>query len=116
MVTLEGCTSETSNHGYVIGVGIKGLPDARKIKLYPAPNDGKFTISIELPRAESVKTTIYNNIRAKVFEIPDFTIHGSFSKTLDLHRFRMGSAQFYCKGNMIKQYKNLVLLGIPFKM
>ena len=65
-VTLNGCSSGTSNHVHVIVTGIEELPEAT-VRVYPSPTTGKFILELkgELP-VYKVVVDVYDMIGEKV--------------------------------------------------
>jgi hypothetical protein len=84
IVTQNGCASDASNHVYVIGVGIEEQYAGTKFLVYPVPNDGRFTISIVIPRDETFRITVYNNIGSKCYEMNDVKVNGGIEQKIDL--------------------------------
>ncbi len=83
VVTLSGCSSPISNKVWVVVTGQQELQNSN-FNVYPVPNDGRFTLSITSPVRESFTILIYNQIGAKIFDIRDVTVDGSFEKQVDL--------------------------------
>jgi len=83
IVTLNGCSSDTSNHLYVEFVGISNNT-APGFELYPVPNDGKFNISITSPTVATFTIDIYNNLGSKIYEDVNVRVNGKLEKSIDL--------------------------------
>jgi hypothetical protein len=83
VVTLNGCSSDTSNNVYIVITGIEPL-QASGFSLYPVPNDGKFTISMTTADAQSFDITIYNIVGVKVYVEKNVEVNGSMEKVIDL--------------------------------
>lgn len=83
IVTLNGCSSEESNHVQVLFVGLDDL-NAGNFAIYPIPNDGKFTVSIDIPGEETFSINVYNDLGVKVYEMKDFHVNGKAQQTIDL--------------------------------
>lgn len=66
VVTLNGCASDSSNHVYVVWVGI-GEKNASEIEISPVPNDGRFNIAISGENSVSFKLEVFNNLGVKVY-------------------------------------------------
>jgi hypothetical protein len=81
VVTINGCSSSESNH-ITITLGIEDLRTLR-FTIYPIPNDGHFTVSINSPSQESYTISVYNNIGMKIYEVPNFVVIGSITKIID---------------------------------
>jgi hypothetical protein len=90
VVTVNGCSSDTSNHVYVLFVGREELAGA-SFNLYPVPNNGRFTISIRTLVDESYNVRIYNQLGVMVREIGDIsTVGGKYETKVDLRNVADG--------------------------
>jgi len=83
VVTLGACSSDSSNHKYIQGVGI-GEHHADQVNIYPVPNDGRFNISISSEREISYKLEIYNSLGVKVYGEHTITVNGILVTPIDL--------------------------------
>jgi hypothetical protein len=84
VVTLNTCSSDTSNHVYVAGVGIEEKPDGANFLVYPVPNNGCFTVSIKLPSEDTYNIIIYNNLGVQIYQLRDVKVREKFEKVIDL--------------------------------
>jgi hypothetical protein len=84
VVTLNGCTSDTSNHSYLAGVGLDDQTIYTSFTVYPVPNDGRFTISVVVPSAGKYDILIFNAVGKQIFELRDLLIRDVFERTIDL--------------------------------
>jgi hypothetical protein len=82
-VTLFGCTSDTSNHVYILITAI-AEPVTGTLNVYPVPNDGRFTTSIVWPGEEFFTIVIYNNVGVKIHEVRDVHVNGKAETNFDL--------------------------------
>ena len=98
IVTLNGCSSDTSNSVYVTGVGIDEKPTAENFVVYPVPNNGCFTISVSLPSEETYNITIYNNLGGQVWQLRDVRIKGKYEKVIDLRPVSSGKYMIVFSG------------------
>jgi trimeric autotransporter adhesin len=83
IVTLNGCTSDESNHEQVIFTGINN-PDAGNFIIYPIPNDGKFNVTIVVQGEETFSVNVYNNLGVNVYEKKDLIVSGKAQETINL--------------------------------
>jgi len=82
-VTLNGCTSDPSNHIYVDVVGM----DQQKspgFTIIPVPNDGRFKVSITSPSQETFTLQVFNNLGVMIRELPGIEVKGTVEKVIDL--------------------------------
>ena len=83
VVTVNGCSSPISNKVWLVVTGQQELQN-NNFSIYPVPNDGKFTVSIVSPVQETYTIYIYNQIGAKIYELKDVQVNGTFEKQIDL--------------------------------
>jgi len=83
VVTLNGCSSDTSNHKLILITGIAPHP-ASVIKLYPVPNDGRFNVSITTASEESFSFRVYNNLGVMIYEETKIDVNGSLVRVVDI--------------------------------
>ena len=88
-VTLIGCSSDTSNHLYIQGVGVAELNEGN-VSIYPVPNKGVFNIAISCEKQISFKLDIYNALGLKVYGDRSILVDGSTTTTVDLGRIPAG--------------------------
>jgi hypothetical protein len=89
MVTLSGCSSPISNKVWVVVTGQAELQNA-SFSIYPVPNDGRFTVSVTSPVQETYTIAIYNQVGAKIYELGDVRVNGTFEKQIDLRPVATG--------------------------
>jgi hypothetical protein len=83
VVTLSGCSSDTSNHKLILTEGINKNSSAM-INLYPVPNEGMFNVSITTVSEESFSISVYNSLGVKIYEETKVEVNGSLNKVIDL--------------------------------
>jgi len=90
VVTVNGCSSDTSNHVYVLFVGQEELQSS-SYNVFPVPNDGKFRVSIVSPTVETYSVQVYNLLGEKMYELRDVrTEGGRFDAQIDLRPIARG--------------------------
>jgi len=97
VVSANGCVSDSSNHVWIDESDPATLDPG--IKVYPVPNDGRFTISIVLLAEETFDITIYNSLGEKVYEKRDLFVKSTYKELFNLPSLRRGlySVFFKCK-------------------
>jgi hypothetical protein len=98
VVTLEGCTSEESNHVEVIFTGIGELAGSN-FSIYPIPNDGRFTASIVVKNADTFSILVYNDLGVKVYEKHNIHVDGKLQQPIDLNNPGQGVYTVIFQGN-----------------
>jgi len=83
MVTLNGCSSDTSNHKLIVISGIDSYPSG-EINVYPVPNNGRFNVSITTASTEYFSISVYNYLGAMIREEDKVDVNGSVQKMIDL--------------------------------
>ena len=83
IVTINGCSSDSSNHKLILLIGIAPHP-ASVIKLYPVPNDGRFNVSITTASEESFSFRVYNNLGVMIYEETKIDVKGSLIRVIDI--------------------------------
>jgi hypothetical protein len=83
VVTLNGCSSDTSNHKLIIITGIN-VYYAPVIDLYPVPNDGKFNLTISTTSRTSFTISVYNSLGVRIYEDANVDVDGTLQKLIDL--------------------------------
>jgi hypothetical protein len=84
VVTWSGCSSDTSNHVWVVMIGIQPEPSAANFVVYPVPNNGQFKASITYPTLENFNIKIYNNLGVMIYEIRNVEVKGTTERSIDL--------------------------------
>jgi trimeric autotransporter adhesin len=84
VVTLNGCSSDTSNHVYIVitGIGNHSLSDS--FTVYPNPNNGQFTILLKGVPAGEYDLEVINNIGQSVWNLKNVPVSGEFSQNIDI--------------------------------
>ncbi len=83
VVTTNGCSSAISNKVWVVVTGQQELQSGN-FNVYPVPSDGRFTVTIAGPVQETFTIAIFNQLGAKIFELGDVQVNGTFEKEIDL--------------------------------
>jgi hypothetical protein len=84
VVTLNSCSSDTSNHIYILIIGIRENSGEWGAGLYPNPGDGLFSLQISSNRQLSFDVLVYNNLGVMVRSFKDLITSGSGAHLLDL--------------------------------
>jgi len=83
IVTLTGCSSDSSNHLYIQGVGI-GEHNSGNVNIYPVPNNGSFSIAFSSEREISYTLEVFNSLGVKVYGGHTITVAGTLVTPVDL--------------------------------
>jgi hypothetical protein len=109
VVTLNGCSSDTSNHIYYIVVGIGEPNQGGTIAVYPNPSDGLFTLVISTPALQSFNLTVINNLGLTIYASNDINVKGTAMKTLDLRSGPDGVYSIILQNNETHVVKKIII-------
>jgi trimeric autotransporter adhesin len=98
IVTLENCSSDESNHIEVIFTGLGEIFQG-SVNVYPVPNKGRFTVSVEIPGEETFTINVYNEMGIRVFEMRNFHVDGKAQQYIDLLNPATGMYTLVLSGN-----------------
>ena len=83
VVTVDGCTSDTSNNIWVVITGTAEMDDASLV-IFPVPNDGQFVINLVTGSDEPLEMTVYNYLGVPVFISKIKPLQGHVEQPVDL--------------------------------
>jgi hypothetical protein len=108
IVTLNGCSSDTSNHVFIIPTGIDQHSSAA-INIYPVPNDGQFNVTMTTASEESFSIRVYNNLGIKIYEETKVEVNGTLQKVIDLRPVPDGIYTVIFENNQNQVVKKIVV-------
>jgi len=90
-VTLNGCSSDTSNNLYVVSViGMNEFVKVQKVEVYPNPNNGHFTLLIMTSAKEAFDLRVLNNLGISIYEHKNLVVDGTLNEVIDLKNIPNG--------------------------
>jgi hypothetical protein len=89
VVTLNGCSSDTSNNVYIVITGIEAVSEIR-FSVYPVPNDGRFTVSFNTDELQKASLFVYNNLGVIVYRLNDIEVNANSERIIDLRPVASG--------------------------
>jgi hypothetical protein len=97
IVTLDGCPSKESNHIEVVLTGLdeQGFDG---LTIYPVPNNGRFTITYNAEKQETISIQVYNAPGIVLFEMRNLEVQGKFTTSIDLKNPATGVYSVLIKG------------------
>jgi len=84
VVTINNCSSDTSNNIYILYTGTNELVKIQKVEIYPNPNSGKFTLSVTSATKEDFDLRILNNLGVAVYSKKGLSVDGTMNENIDL--------------------------------
>jgi len=108
VVTLNGCPSPISNKVWIVITGQEELQNS-SVSLYPVPNDGTFTVSINSSKLSTYNLAIYNQLGKRIYNLPDLIIAGNFEKQIDLRPVANGVYSVVIFNNQQKVVRKIVV-------
>jgi len=109
IVTVNGCSSDSSNHVYIIVTGLEETEGSRFV-IYPVPNNGIFTASITLPYRETFSIMIFNTMGQKIHEVRNISIEHTYEHRFDLRSAPKGFYTVVFQGSNTRVIRK-VLIG-----
>jgi hypothetical protein len=109
VITLNGCSSDTSNHIYILMVGIDELPVATNVVLYPNPNEGVFTLMFTSAKEEKYDIRVFNNLGVQIFEMKNLDVIGTTRQNIDLRPAPNGMYSVIITNNQKSVVKKIVI-------
>jgi hypothetical protein len=108
VVTLNNCSSDTSNHKYIVVTGVNE-PKTGMISVYPNPNDGQFRVKLSSIKQASFNISVINNMGLKINEIRDIVVIGNIEKNIDLRPVPAGIYSVVIKNSESTVVKKIVI-------
>ena len=108
LVTIDGCSSDTSNHKLIIITGID-IHSSSLINVFPVPNDGQFNVSIITTSEETFSISVYNSLGIKLHEETSVEVNGSLNKVIDLRPLPNGVYTLIFKNSQNQVVKKIVV-------
>lgn len=108
IVTLSGCSSDSSNHVYIAGVGVQEN-GTLSFNLYPVPNNGLFTATVSSSYEESYRIEIYNTLGALVYKSAEFRVIGKHDQKVDVRQLPSGTYSVVFRNDQRKAVKKIFI-------
>jgi hypothetical protein len=105
-------SNQNSNNGIDIINGLSESLNKNGIPLfsvYPVPNDGKFTISIDSDKKDIYTINIYNTIGADVYHLKDLIIQGTYKQQVDISSISDGVYMILIKNSEGQKSRRIII-------
>jgi large repetitive protein len=110
VVTLSGCSSDTSNNIFYVVVGIGEQNQGASLNVYPNPStDGMFTLVFSTVAAQSFNLSVLNNLGVTIYSANDIMVKGTEQKTLDLNFAPNGIYSIVLQNNDTHVVKKIII-------
>lgn len=107
-VTLNTCSSDTSDHEYVLMTGISPLISSQ-FQVYPVPNNGQFMVSMFSTEKDFLSIVMYNTLGEKIYEEHGVEIQGIVEKMFDIRPIREGVYSIIFQNHNLKVRRKIVI-------
>ena len=108
-VTQGNCTSVYSNGYDVIWVGIDEAYASQAVKVYPTPNQGRFTLEINTQSPDVLTMKVYDAMKSVVYLEDNIRVNGPFKNQVDLGQLPNGIYFMVLEGNTDSYFHKLVI-------
>lgn len=108
-VTQDNCTSEFSIGYEVLWVGIQEQFASQAVKIYPTPNQGKFTLEINTQTPDVLSMKIYDAMKSVVYQEENIQVNGPFKTRVDLGQLPNGIYFMVLEGALNQYFQKLVI-------
>lgn len=109
IVTLNGCSSATSNSILVLPVSVNENPLFSSLLVYPNPSSGKFDLKAETAERLECTLEIYNKLGSLVWKLEKAVFDGSSKIHIELNDIPAGSYMLVVRNNENSLYRKLII-------
>ncbi len=109
IVTQGNCVSEISDEYEVMWVGIEEDFANRVLKVYPTPNQGQFTLEIDLQSPDVLSMKVYDAMRSIVYQEDEIMVNGPFKNQFNLGQLPNGIYFMVLEGDSGQYFQKLVI-------
>jgi len=103
------CISEFSAAYEVMWVGIEEAFNNKDIKVYPTPNQGRFTLEINAQAPDVLSMKVFNAMKSVVYEEESIPVNGAFKNQFDLGQLPNGIYFMILEGKNARYLQKLVI-------
>ncbi len=107
-VTTNACTSDTSNHILILITGVDPFPSSA-ISVYPAPNDGRFHVSISNALKGPYTIHIYNVFGTEIYTETGLGLNSTDPIIIDLRPLPAGVYTLLFENRKGRDVKKIVV-------
>ena len=108
-VTQGSCTSEFAEDYEVMWVGIAEQFANQAVKIYPTPNQGRFTLEINVATPEVLSMKVFDAANAIVYQEENIMVNGPFKNQVDLGNLSNGIYFMVIEGSTQHYFQKVVI-------
>jgi len=108
-VTQGTCTSDFAEEYDVIWVGVAEQFANQAVKIYPTPNQGRFTLEINTSTPDVLKMKVYDATNAIVYQEDNIHVNGPFKNQVDLGQLSTGIYFMVLEGRTQHYFQKVVI-------
>jgi hypothetical protein len=109
IVTLAGCSSDTSNNQHVIWMATPKLSKSPALSIYPVPNEGCFTYSFTAITNREYSITVYNYLGSIIWQRKEHYLTGTATGNIDLKPVAAGVYSVMISDGLNKAVRGVVV-------
>ncbi len=108
-VTEGTCTSDVSEEYEVMWVGIPEQYANQAVKVYPLPNQGRFTLEINTSTPDILSMKVYDATNAIVYQEEKIQVNGPFKNQVDLTQLSNGIYFMVLEGKTGQYFQKIMI-------
>ena len=109
VVTTNGCSSPISNKVWVVVTGIGSQSLASEFVVYPNPNKGQFTISLDGVEQGTYTIEVMSNLGVAIWKSENVMISGSYKTEVDIRPAPAGVYMVLIRNNESHQVRKVMV-------
>ena len=108
-VTQGTCVSDFAEEYAVMWVGVAEQFANKIVKIYPTPNQGRFTLEINTSTPDILKMKVYDATNAIVYQEENIQVNGPFKNQIDLGQLSNGIYFMVLEGSNQHYFQKVVI-------
>ena len=109
VVTTNGCSSPISNKVWVVVTGIGSQSLASEFVVYPNPNKGQFTISLDGVEQGTYTIEVMSNLGVTIWKSENVVMSGSYKTEVDIRPAPAGVYMVLIRNNESHQVRKVMV-------
>jgi hypothetical protein len=112
VVTLNGCSSDTSNNIDILMTSVGKTPEY-SFEIFPVPNDGKFTVRYYSPESSAPTLRIYDFLGSLIYENRSVQDEGNHTLNIDLINSLPGNYVVVFQNKNLSVTRKIIIKSTP---